>query len=96
MRFRVILFQEQGIWLGQCVEKDFCVESPNKTAIAPLLAQEIVHQVRLDKEHNRIPLEDIPKSPECFWERVDEECFLSEVNFSLLTFKFSLALYGLS
>lgn len=63
MRFTVIFFEEQGQWIGQCLEKDIASQASTFEDAQYELARMIAAHIALDKEQGIEPLSQLPPSP---------------------------------
>ena len=68
---RVILFQEEGMWVAQCLEYDIAAHGETvidaKEAYARVFAAQVIMAFQLDEE----PLANIDKAPQQYWDMLE-------------------------
>jgi hypothetical protein len=63
----VVVFEDRGWWVAQCLEYDLCTSSKNLNDLSRQIASQLRLQVALDRKRGRQPFEGLPPSPEKFW-----------------------------
>lgn len=64
----VVVFEDRGWWVAQCLEYDLCTSSKNLKDLPGKIAKQLRLQVALDRKKGRQPFEDLPRSPQKFWD----------------------------
>ena len=72
IRLRVLLFQEDGMWIAQCLDYDFATQGRTTRIAQDALGRLIVGQITLDIEHQLEPLQDIPEAPRQFFDQFEK------------------------
>jgi hypothetical protein len=60
-QIRIVVFQDQGQWVAQCLEHDVCVQAPRIDQIPPRM------EVALELEFEARALDDLPPAPDQFF-----------------------------
>ena len=63
---RVLIFQEEGLWIAQGLEYDIAAQSKSLTDLPNIFAQTIMAHIMARREHNQEPFEGINKAPDNF------------------------------
>lgn len=64
----VVVFEDRGWWVAQCLEYDLCTSSKNLADLPKKIASQLRLQVALDRKNGRLPFEGLPRSPQKFWD----------------------------
>lgn len=64
----VVVFEDRGWWVAQCLEYDLCTSSKNLNDLPRQIASQLRLQVTLDRKKGRQPFEGLPRSPQKFWD----------------------------
>lgn len=64
---RVVIFEDRGWWVAQCLEYDLCTSSKNLKDLPRQIASQLRLQVALDRRGGRRPFEGLPQAPEKYW-----------------------------
>ena len=64
----VVVFEDRGWWVAQCLEYDLCTSSKNLKDLPRQIASQLRLQVALDRKKGRQPFEGLPRSPQKFWD----------------------------
>jgi hypothetical protein len=67
----VVVFEDRGWWVAQCLEHDLCTSSKNLNDLPRQIASQLSLQVALDRRRGRQPFEGLPRSPQKFWDLYD-------------------------
>ena len=65
---RVVVFEDRGWWVAQCLEYDLCTSSKNLNDLPKQIAAQLRLQMALDRKSGRQPFEDLPRAPAKFWD----------------------------
>lgn len=68
-RISVLLSENQGIWLAQCLEYDIAVEAKSLEDVSYELERTLVGHLVICDENNEEPFERIPPAPQEYWQR---------------------------
>lgn len=68
----VLLFQEDAIWVTQCLEKDIVAQGENIPDTIKAFKHTLIGQIILDIRDNKAPLEDRTPAPAMYWEMFKE------------------------
>ena len=64
--WRVVLFQESGIWIAQCLERDIAAQAKSIAELKKAFTLVVRRQAEIDIKCGRIPFDGIPQAPELF------------------------------
>ena len=65
----VLVWQEEGAWIAQALEHDFCAHGISEDAAVHSLGRVIVTHMQLSKASDQShPLGDVKSAPDEFWE----------------------------
>ena len=65
----VVLFQESGQWVAQCLEYDIAAQAETlKELIEYELQRVLVGHIAVSLETERIPFENVPSAPQEYWD----------------------------
>ena len=68
----VVVFEDRGWWVAQCLEYDLCTSSRNLTDLPKKIASQLRLQVALDRKKGRLPFAGLPRSPQKFWDLYEQ------------------------
>ena len=72
IRLRVLLFQENGMWIAQCLDYDFAVQGLSTRIALDAFERLIVGQITLDIENQLEPLQDIAQAPREYFDQFEK------------------------
>lgn len=64
----VVVFEDRGWWVAQCLEYDLCTSSKNLKDLPRQIASQLRLQVALDQKNGRQPFAELPRAPQKFWD----------------------------
>ena len=64
IKLNVLAFEEDGVWIAQCIEHDICVSAPKLLLLPKYLAREITANLLVNQKVGRSGLEGIRPAPE--------------------------------
>lgn len=70
-RIRVVLFQEEGQWVAQCLEYDIAAQGTTIDEAQNEWARTFKGYIALSEENNVEPLQGVPKAPDFYEEEFD-------------------------
>jgi hypothetical protein len=65
---RVVVFQEDGLWVGQCLEHDITSRAISLPALREEIELAVCATVAIAQELGREPFEGIARAPQRFWD----------------------------
>jgi predicted RNase H-like HicB family nuclease len=68
-KFSVLLVQEDGDWVAQCLEYDVAAQGNSISEAKEALAQTIAGQIVVALEHEEQPFQGIPPAPKEYWDK---------------------------
>ena len=68
----VVVFEDRGWWVAQCLEYDLCTSSKVLEKLPKKIERQLRLQVALDRKHGRQPFEGLPRSPRKFWDLYEQ------------------------
>lgn len=63
----VVVFEDRGWWVAQCLEYDLCTSSKNLKDLPRKIASQLRNQVAMDRRNGRQLFGGLPRSPQKFW-----------------------------
>jgi hypothetical protein len=69
---RVVVFEDRGWWVAQCLEYDLCTSSKNLKDLPRQIASQLRLQVALDRKSGRQPFAALPQAPEKYWDLYEQ------------------------
>jgi hypothetical protein len=71
IRLRILLFQENSMWIAQCLDHDFATQGHSTRIALDALERLINGQIDLDIENQLEPLQDIPQAPKEYFDQFE-------------------------
>lgn len=65
--FHVVLFQDRGWWVAQCLERNLTASSKNPLELTKKLETVLQVQIEADLEAGKTPFSSLPPAPRRFW-----------------------------
>jgi hypothetical protein len=65
--FHVVLFQDRGWWVAQCLEHNLTASSKDPQELPKKLEAVLQVQAEVDMEAGRAPFSTVPAAPRHFW-----------------------------
>ena len=66
--FRVVLFQDRGWWVAQCLERNLATASQDPRELPSKLEAVLKVQIEADQEAGIEPFSTLPQAPRRFWQ----------------------------
>lgn len=63
----ILLFQENSIWVAQCLEKDIVAQGDSVSDVVKAFKHTLIGQIILDTQDKKEPLVDITSAPAMYW-----------------------------
>lgn len=77
MRLRALVFWQEGQWAAQVLEHDIASQGKSLDDVISRLAGQIAVEMVVRHNSESAPFEEIPRSPDWFWERYAEAISLT-------------------
>lgn len=66
---QVLLIDEKGRWIAQCLEYDFVAQANTMTGAMDIFVKSFAGQIAMDIQHGKEPLTDFTPAPVEFWDK---------------------------
>lgn len=73
VNLRVLVFQDQGFYIAQCLEYDIAAQAKSFPDLKKAFACTVLGQIKIQLELGQEPFFGIPKAPKCFWKEYEEK-----------------------
>jgi hypothetical protein len=79
MNINILLFQERGIWVAQCLEFDVAAQASTLNDVIYEFQRVLCGHIAMRKELDLPPLEsDLPPAPEVYWRQYERAARLEK------------------
>ena len=65
----VLVFQEESVWIAQCLEYDIAAHGDSLTAVREAFAKVFAGQIAVDVHHGDEPLAGFSPAPKEYWDK---------------------------
>lgn len=78
LEVRVLLLQEEGKWVAQCLEYDVAAQADTLTGVQQAFVKSLASQVCVNLHHGKEPMEDVPAAPAYYLEQFKQAMQVKE------------------